>query len=355
MFFVTILLGELLSWMRAQPGTSSLRAIFYMDEVFGYFPPSAKPPSKPPMLTLLKQARAFGLGIVLATQNPVDLDYKGLANMGTWFLGRLQTQRDKDRVLDGLEGASAQQGGAFDRGEMEKALSSLGNRVFLMNNVHDNSPTVFQTRWALSFLRGPLSRDQISSLMQPRKQAKRSSHIEGTPLQADSPKRSIVDRTGARPIVPPPIEERFLDMTIIPKPGTQLVYRPALYVDCSVHYVRASSNIDGWEDLQWLAPSLDSELVESGSLDSWESVQSVVPGCIQLRRQPDEGLAFAELPASLTNAKNLAKLDKSFRDYLFRHQQYVVFYCKAVKKTVGPGISESEARIQLAVATREAG
>ena len=152
MFFVTILLGELLSWMRSQPGTGSLRALFYMDEVYGYFPPSAKPPSKPPMLTLLKQARAFGLGIVLATQNPMDLDYKGLSNMGTWFLGRLQTQRDKDRVLDGLEGASMQQGTAFDRRAMEKALSSLGNRVFLMNNVHDDGPTVFQTRWALSFL-----------------------------------------------------------------------------------------------------------------------------------------------------------------------------------------------------------
>jgi hypothetical protein len=152
MFFVTILLGELLSWMRAQPGTGSLRALFYMDEVYGYFPPSAKPPSKPPMLTLLKQARAFGLGIVLATQNPVDLDYKGLSNMGTWFLGRLQTQRDKDRVLDGLEGASMQQGTAFDRPSMERSLSALGNRVFLMNNVHDDGPTIFQSRWALSFL-----------------------------------------------------------------------------------------------------------------------------------------------------------------------------------------------------------
>ena len=165
MFFVTIFLGELLAWMRAQPGTGSLRAVFYMDEVYGYFPPSAKPPSKPPMLTLLKQARAFGLGIVLATQNPVDLDYKGLSNMGTWFLGRLQTQRDKDRVLDGLEGASMQQGSAFDRPAMERSLSALGNRVFLMNNVHDDGPTIFQSRWALSFLRGPLSRDQISKLM----------------------------------------------------------------------------------------------------------------------------------------------------------------------------------------------
>ena len=115
MFFVTILLNEMLAWMRTQPGTSSLRAVLYMDEIFGYFPPTANPPSKMPMLTLLKQARAFGLGVVLATQNPVDLDYKGLSNAGTWFLGRLQTKRDKERVLDGLEGAWEPTGQSFDR------------------------------------------------------------------------------------------------------------------------------------------------------------------------------------------------------------------------------------------------
>ncbi len=151
MFFVTLLLGELLAWMRGQAGTGSLRALFYMDEVYGYFPPSAKPPSKPPMLTLLKQARAFGLGIALATQNPVDLDYKGLSNIGTWFLGRLQTDRDKQRVLDGLEGAAGQNGQKFDRAAMERTLAALGARVFLMNNVHESEPTIFQTRWALSF------------------------------------------------------------------------------------------------------------------------------------------------------------------------------------------------------------
>src|SRR5204863_5524640 len=102
-------------------------------EVFGYFPPSANPPSKVPMLTLLKQARAFGVGVMLATQNPVDLDYKGLSNCGTWFLGRLQTERDKLRVLDGLEGASTQAGAKFDRGRMETILSGLGSRVFLLN------------------------------------------------------------------------------------------------------------------------------------------------------------------------------------------------------------------------------
>ena len=165
MFFVTILLNEVLSWMRSQPGTSSLRALLYMDEVFGYFPPTANPPSKTPMLTLLKQARAYGLGVVLATQNPVDLDYKGLSNAGTWFLGRLQTERDKARVLDGLEGATAATGASFNRKQMETLLSRMGNRVFLMNNVHDDEPIVFQTRWVMSYLRGPLTRGQIQNLM----------------------------------------------------------------------------------------------------------------------------------------------------------------------------------------------
>ena len=161
MFFVTILLNEMIAWMRTQAGTSSLRALLYMDEVFGYFPPQSNPPSKTPMLTLLKQARAYGLGCILATQNPVDLDYKGLSNTGTWFLGRLQTERDKARVLEGLEGASASTGVAFNRSAMEETLAGLGSRVFLMNNVHDDQPVVFHTRWAMSYLRGPLTRTHI--------------------------------------------------------------------------------------------------------------------------------------------------------------------------------------------------
>ena len=171
MFFVSLLLNELLAWMRAQPGTTSLRALFYMDEVFGFFPPVANPPSKTPLLTLLKQGRAFGLGCLLATQNPVDLDYKGLANCGTWWLGRLQTDRDKARVLDGLEGAMASGGGAFDRAYFDRALSGLSSRVFVMNNVHEDAPAVLESRWAMSYLRGPLTRDQIKTLMGPRKAA----------------------------------------------------------------------------------------------------------------------------------------------------------------------------------------
>ena len=167
MFFVTLLLSQTLGWVRAQSGTTSLRAILYMDEIFGYFPPVANPPSKQPLLTLLKQARAFGLGVVLATQNPVDLDYKGLANTGTWFIGRLQTERDKARVLEGLEGAAASSGKKFDKQGMEQLLAGLGNRVFLMNNVHEDAPEIFQTRWTLSYLRGPLTRTQIKSSMEP--------------------------------------------------------------------------------------------------------------------------------------------------------------------------------------------
>lgn len=169
MFFVTLLLGEVVAWMRGQSGTSSLRAVLYMDEIFGFFPPVAEPPSKRPLLTLLKQARAHGIGVVLATQNPVDLDYKGLANAGTWFIGRLQTERDKARLVDGLEGASTAAGAAFDRGAVEATIGRLGKRVFLMNDVHEDAPVLFESRWAMSYLRGPLTRQQIAKLMEGRR------------------------------------------------------------------------------------------------------------------------------------------------------------------------------------------
>lgn len=163
MFFVTTLLEEVIAWMRRQPGTPSLRALLYIDEIFGYLPPVANPPSKPPLLLLLKQARAFGLGLLLATQNPADLDYKALANCGTWFIGRLQTDRDKMRVLEGLDSASAGRG--TDRATLERMLNGLGKRVFLLNSVHLSEPVMFQTRWTMSYLRGPLTREQIRTLM----------------------------------------------------------------------------------------------------------------------------------------------------------------------------------------------
>lgn len=164
MFFVSAVLNATIAWMRRQTGTSSLRALLYMDEIFGYFPPNRNPPSKQPMLTLLKQARAFGLGIVLSTQNPVDLDYKGLSNCGTWFIGRLQTERDKNRILDGLESAAAETGNGFDRSSMDKLLSGLGKRVFLLRDAAEDAPLLFETRWTMSYLAGPLSLAQLHEL-----------------------------------------------------------------------------------------------------------------------------------------------------------------------------------------------
>ena len=268
MFFVTILLNEVLAWIRTQPGTSSLRAVLYMDEIFGYFPPTAKPPSKMPMLTLLKQARAFGLGIVLATQNPVDLDYKGLSNTGTWFLGRLQTKRDKERVLEGLEGASNAAGQSFDRPKMDEILSSLGNRVFLMNNVHEDQPVVFQTRWALSYLRGPLTREQIQTLMAPRKQAQAvtgpaaspAAPAPGTATTA-SPSTagpqapasgtgatSLASSAGSRPVVPPDVPEFFIPRRSSLNAGATIVYRPALLGVARLHYAEKKPGIDSLGD-----------------------------------------------------------------------------------------------------------
>lgn len=160
-FVVTLVLSKVVTWMRQQPGTPELRALIYMDEVYGYVPPTAQPPSKKPILTILKQARAFGVGLVLATQNPVDLDYKALSNAGTWMVGRLQTERDKARLLEGMSAA----GGGADESTMSTMISALDKRQFLLHQTRTDAPTVFATRWAMSYLPGPLTRTQISELM----------------------------------------------------------------------------------------------------------------------------------------------------------------------------------------------
>src|SRR3954470_8239726 len=208
MFIVTLVLNELIAWMRVQSGTSSLRAVFYMDEIFGYFPPTANPPSKQPMLTLLKQARAFGLGCVLATQNPVDLDYKGLSNCGTWFIGRLQTERDKMRVIEGLKSALPDADGT----NLEGLMSSLTQRTFLMRNVHDDAPLLMKTRWALSYLRGPLTGPEIARVMSGRKAAAIAAKPAATG-PATAAATQVAGAAGGRPSVGAGIGEYFLGAT----------------------------------------------------------------------------------------------------------------------------------------------
>jgi hypothetical protein len=222
MFVATQLFNAVVGWMRTQRGTGSLRAIVYMDEVAGFVPPVANPPSKPPLLTLLKQARAFGVGLVLATQNPVDLDYKGLANAGTWFVGRLQTERDKLRVMEGLEGAATSAGKPFDRARMERILAGLGNRVFLLHDVRADEPIAFQTRWTLSYLRGPLSRDEIRRLMAAR--APSEAPGEGAPAHAAAPAPATAApgdeaTTATRPVLPAGVRQRFAPLPAAAAPA----------------------------------------------------------------------------------------------------------------------------------------
>ncbi len=351
MFFVTTLLNAMVAWMRSQPGTSSLRALLYMDEVFGYFPPTAMPPSKLPMLTLLKQARAFGLGCVLATQNPVDLDYKGLSNCGTWFLGRLQTERDKARVLDGLESASSNTGANFNRAEMESILSSLGNRVFLMNNVHDDGPVVFQTRWALSYLRGPLTRSQIETLMAPRKAAAMPPPAvsEGSPAgmaagkKGDASDVAPTSRGSQRPLLPPGIDESFI-LPARPLIGNaRLVYRPAIYGLARLHFAKSTAKIDHWEDV-----ALHCLMRGSVPDDPWEQSEPIAHAALEFSDAPDDAASqFADLASDLTKAKNYTAWKTALKNHLYRNQTMTVYACKPLKAKSHAGETEGEFRVRL--------
>jgi hypothetical protein len=354
MFFVTILLNEVLAWIRTQPGTSSLRAILYMDEIYGYFPPIANPPSKVPMLTLLKQARAFGLGIVLATQNPVDLDYKGLSNAGTWFLGRLQTQRDKDRVLEGLEGASTVAGHAFDRKKMDEILSGLGNRVFVMNNVHEDKPVIFQTRWALSYLRGPLTREQIQVLMAPRKQASApvTPATPAVPAVPASPSTSTRGRLsssgGARPVMPPDVPEFFVPRRSSAKAGESLQYCPALLGIARLHYADKKAGIDQWETL-----ALVRRIADELPAEIWSESEPFDDCVPELDKTPEARAHFTTLPAEFAQAKSYADWAKALKNYLYRERTLRLWSCQALKALSRPTESEREFRLRLVQASRE--
>ena len=196
---VTLVLSRLITWMRGQSGTSELRGLVYLDEVMGFAPPTAMPPSKKPILTLMKQARAFGIGMVVATQNPVDLDYKAMANAGSWFIGRLQTERDKERVLEGLRSAA----GGVDVAALDTAIGGLEQRQFLLQSAHRDKPQLFATRWAMSFLRGPLTKEQIATLTPDAARAQASVTVTQSPL-AD-------DESGVAPPVADGVPVRWLD------------------------------------------------------------------------------------------------------------------------------------------------
>ncbi len=339
MFFVALLLNEVLGWVRTQSGTSSLRAILYMDEIFGYFPPVGNPPTKRPLLTLLKQARAFGVGVVLATQNPVDLDYKGLSNCGTWFIGRLQTERDKARLMEGLSGASAQAGQSFDAAATDRILSSLGKRVFYLNNVHVNVPRIFQTRWALSYLRGPFTREQLRSLSanapQPEAAVAEKAHSKLPHLQAAS----------ARPVLPPEVVQKFL----APRGRAEdLMYFPHVCVAAKIRFRDTKSGIDEIVDKVYLTPVKD-----DNTPVEWHEGEVVDLHPDELEGSPEEGVGYAELAGAATRARSYPAWQKDLVNHVYATEALEVFCISALKAYSHAGESESDFRARISLELHE--
>lgn len=367
MFFVTILLEQVISWMRAQPGTTSLRAIVYMDEVFGFFPPVAEPPSKRPMMTLLKQARAFGVGMMLTTQNPVDLDYKGLTNAGTWFIGKLQTERDKARLMDGLESAMAQAGTLTDTNVLDKLISSLDNRVFLLHDVHQGAPLVFTTRWAMSYLRGPLTRQQIKQLMAERKAAALAQPAApgaaaAAPIVTPKAPAGLVAQP---PVLPPGIKQVYLPLTVtesqalralaegvggnVTPSEKRLVYEPALLGLASIRFADRKLGLDESQDYSLLLPS-----AEGAGLASWKDAVTLDVEPRDLEDSPAEGAFFvADLPLAVSSAKALAKVEDDFADHLYRNQTFSLAYNPTLKLYARSGEAERDFRVRCQQGARE--
>lgn len=337
MFFVSLLLNQVIGWMRMQSGTTSLRALLYIDELFGYMPPTSNPPSKKPLLTLLKQARAFGLGIVLATQNPVDLDYKGLSNTGTWFIGRLQTERDRERILDGLSGA----GGSFDRKQLEKIITGLGKRVFLLHNIHEKSPVVFETRWAMSYLAGPMTRTQI-------KQIVNSGNATLKPAVAEKPKFSDRINPGLPPVLSPEIPQFFMPVRSMKPTGAEFLYQPFLYGSAMVHFFDNTKGVDFQENLKMVAP------LDTGPIPvNWEQSVPTDVSENELLEKQESDARFGELPQAASVKSSYKTWAAELQDYLYRSQKCVLYKSPSLQVISTVGESERDFRIRLSQLARE--
>jgi hypothetical protein len=340
MMTVSMVLNSALDWSRRQSGTSSLRALVYMDEVFGYLPPVANPPSKLPLMTLLKQARSAGIGVMLATQNPVDLDYKALSNTGTWFLGKLQTERDKARVLDGLEGAA----GVMSRQDLDRSLSALRNRVFLMHNVHEQEPVVFETRWTLSYLRGPMMRDElrraIGAEAAPAVGVERPALPPRTFPTADHP-------ASQRPVLPAGVSEYFLPAG---DRAEFLVYAPVMYGSARVRYVDARRGVDVTTGVHAVTPLLQGPVPAD-----WDQAVDTSTDPTALQHAPaNPSAAFGPVPAAALNPKQYAAWTADFARWVGRERPLTLFSAPALKLNARAGETEADFKARVHQAAREA-
>lgn len=315
-FVVTLLLSKTITWMRGQSGSTDLRGLIYMDEVFGFVPPTAAPPSKKPILTILKQARAFGVGLVLSTQNPVDIDYKALSNAGTWMIGRLQTERDKARLMDGLRSAA----GGVDLAQVEATISGLGKREFLLHSTKSSTPAVFGTRWAMSYLAGPLTRDQIDQLME----SHRAAAIAEAPAQdsASAPEPVSGDESVAAPEVASGIPTYFLDPAapwgaeIGVRPGSRL--EPAVAVRVQLLYDDTRADLrhqEEWEALYF-------PLTQAPRADDARPVDY---DDRDFRDAPPDGARYGLTDVALDKSTYFKSLESDLKEHLYRSRSVQVW------------------------------
>ncbi|NPA59042.1 MAG: DUF87 domain-containing protein [Epsilonproteobacteria bacterium] len=325
MFFVTMLLNAYISWMRKQRGTSSLKSILYMDEVFGFFPPSKNPPSKEPMLLLLKQARAFGTGVVLSTQNPVDIDYKGLSNIGTWFIGKLQTKQDIDKVLDPLSAKSK-----LSKSEISKQLTTLKGREFFLKNVHREETIKFSTRWVLSYLKGPITKDDIKTLMRDKKQ--KTKEVK----EVQKPKKATKNED-RKPIISQDIKEYFLNTDL----NSSSPFYPYIYADVNVRFFNQRRSIDTQENI-----TITLELYDEQTTLQW--LDAVPFELDKPNATKPQNASFATLPKIISEAKTLKNAQKSLSNHLYCSKRLELFSVKALKIESSLGQSKRDFMVDIA-------
>lgn len=330
MFFVTLLLNQIVAWMRRQEGTTSLKALLYMDEIFGYFPPNSNPPSKQPMLTLLKQARSFGIGIILSTQNPVDIDYKGLANIGTWFIGRLQTKQDKEKVIDGLSSANE---GNLNKDEVMNLISNLEKRNFILKNINEDGIKIFETRWALSYLKGPISKDGIKKLMS----EKKKENITTQKIENENQTTQInIEKGIPKPIITSNLTEKYLYSS----QNSAYYLQPYLICSCDVHYIDAPKNIDFEEKISYKI-----YLDENMKNIDFEEKEELGNNSFEEKEKPNS--FYYELPSFIQKEKDLKVIEKDFMDYIYRSSKLTLYKNEFLKITSKQTESLNDFKIRL--------
>jgi hypothetical protein len=345
MFIVTLLLENILTWVRRQQGTTSLKALLYFDEVFGFMPPVAEPSSKKPLITLLKQSRAIGLGVTLVTQNPVDIDYKGLTNTGTWLIGKLQAEKDKEKIIEGLRGAIAESSGVGGETNYNLLINKLSSRVFLMHNIHQGPPQVITSRWAMSYLRGPLTKPQINDLMRDRKAIKAESRVE--PIRQN-------ELFNSPPSLDPRINQVYVNPgtlgqvgNILLEPNSILVYKPHLMATTSINYYDKRLGVD-----RQISETILFEVEEQTGVN-WGNVSIIPSNQLKYSVSPQINASFTSTPSQINTYEKLTQLGKSVINYFVQNSRLRILSHKELNLTQGNNEDERTFIIRLRDAARE--